>query len=232
MNQGGKLIVFEGPDGVGKTTLSKALARKLEQMGFPCDLLSFPGNDPGTLGRLIYDVHHFPLNFDVRSMNPTSRQLLHIAAHVDAIEQRILPTLREQRIVVLDRFWWSTWVYGMLSGINKKTLGLMIKVEMVHWGRITPNVAFLVERPSTVPDLQSLDHMRALSKEYERLAKRESNHYPVHLLKNYGGVEETITEIVSVIASGEQVQSNRDLKPQRSRGDARHLQFRERLLLR
>ena len=39
----GRLIVFEGPDGVGKSKLSLALAKRLKAMGLICQHLSFRG---------------------------------------------------------------------------------------------------------------------------------------------------------------------------------------------
>jgi len=54
----GRIIVFEGPDGSGKSTLSKGLVKYLRKSGKQCVHLSFPGNEPGTLDRSAY---RFPI---------------------------------------------------------------------------------------------------------------------------------------------------------------------------
>ena len=100
----GKLIVLEGPDGVGKSTLSCALHRKLSQSSLTCEYLTFPGKETGTIGRLVYDLHHEPEKFGLVSLTAASLQTLHIAAHLDVIEQRIRPAINNGKWVILDRF--------------------------------------------------------------------------------------------------------------------------------
>ena len=112
----GHLIVFEGPDGVGKTTLARLLTRELEHRGCHCLYKSFPGQEEGSLGRLVYDIHHHPHKFGIEQMSPTSLQMLHIAAHVDAIERDIKPSLQRGHHIILDRYWWSTLAYGIVGG--------------------------------------------------------------------------------------------------------------------
>ena len=87
----GKLYVFEGPDGVGKSELSSRFATMLNEKGTPAKLLSFPGKNDGTIGKLVYDLHHAPQSFGVKKVSSSSLQLMHIAAHIDAIENQILP---------------------------------------------------------------------------------------------------------------------------------------------
>src|SRR5688572_29956791 len=118
----GKLVVIEGPDGVGKTAIANELSLRLNHSGQPCKVIAFPGNEPGTLGKLIYGIHHDPTQFGVEQVTPTAVQVLHVAAHLDAIERSILPILRSGQYVLLDRFWWSTWVYGLVSGVNRHIL--------------------------------------------------------------------------------------------------------------
>ena len=91
----GKLYVFEGPDGVGKSTLAQWFASHLQESGYACTLLSFPGKEDGTLGEHVYELHHDPARFGIQSLSAASLQLLHVAAHIDAIETRIKPLLNE-----------------------------------------------------------------------------------------------------------------------------------------
>ena len=93
------------------------------------------------MGRLVYDLHHDADDLGLGEINPTSLQILHIAAHVDAIEERILPALRTGAWVVLDRFWWSTWVYGLAFGVPENSLETMIELELLHWGEVKPGRA-------------------------------------------------------------------------------------------
>src|SRR5262245_56005624 len=93
MSTPGRLIVFEGPDSVGKSTLAREVAAVLGGRGTPCDLLAFPGREPGTLGHHVHQLHHDPRRFGVAGIPPASLQLLHVAAHVDAVANRILPAL-------------------------------------------------------------------------------------------------------------------------------------------
>ncbi len=162
----GKLFVFEGPDGVGKTTVVQAVAKELRARTIPCECLAFPGREDGTVGQLIYRLHHNPGAVGLTSsVSPLALQALHVAAHVDSIDTRIRPALLAARCVLLDRFWWSTWVYGRVAGIPAKPLEAMIDFERLVWGAIQPAAVFVVSRRTAGEP--------ALTAEYKRLAARE-----------------------------------------------------------
>jgi dTMP kinase len=84
-----KLIVFEGPDGVGKSTLMKQTEDLLKHRGILFQSLS-PGKEHGTLGGLVDLIHHDPQQLGLGAFTPLSLQALHIAAHLDHIEARII----------------------------------------------------------------------------------------------------------------------------------------------
>jgi len=193
------LFIFEGPDGIGKTTLSMRLAAYLQERGLPCEYLSFPGREPGTLGHLVYELHHQPTKHGVGRIDPTSRQILHIAAHVDAVEMRIRPLLTAGTTVVLDRFWWSTWVYGRTTGAPVNSLEKMIELEKQHWRDIQPACLFLVTRTQSVRSEQSACDFRELSETYRVLAERERGVHRILHVATDGPVEDSFSTVLREI---------------------------------
>lgn len=156
--QAGPLYAFEGPDGVGKSTLANMLRVHLLSRDVPCESFSFPGRDPGTLGKLVYSLHHDPQKVVGGTVTPTAIQALHIAAHIDQIERRIIPALRSGTAVVLDRWHWSTSVYGQEFGADTDTLHALVEAECVCWRDYKPHHIILLD--CRVPKRPVPDHDR------------------------------------------------------------------------
>jgi dTMP kinase len=185
----GRLVVFEGVDATGKTTLSDDLCTALEGRQLPVRRFHFPGKSPGTLGELVYRVHcHHADAFAISSIDPCALQLLHIAAHVDTIEAAIKPCLAAGYWVVLDRFWWSTYVYGIASGVSAQALEHMIAVEKAAWGNVLPSVLILVDTPKPLrqdePDCAAWHRKREL---YTQLLGKEQALYRCHIIGTHAG---------------------------------------------
>ena len=194
----GRLYVFEGADGCGKTTLASRLACWLSEKGIAVDLLAFPGREAGTLGQHVNVLHHDPGAFGIRELFPASLQLLHVAAHLDTIERRIRPALASGRIVVLDRYWWSTWVYGRVAGVAAATLEAMIAIERAHWAADQPDAVFLINRHAPLK-AERLTSWRAHVAEYLALASREAHHSPVFHVANEARPEDAFANLLSLL---------------------------------
>ncbi len=190
-----RLFVFEGPDGVGKTTTVTAVEKRLRAMGRASVCLSFPGNEPGTLGAHIYKLHHQPAQYDVAKLSPLSLQILHVAAHVDNIERKILPLLREGTIVLLDRYWWSTLAYGVAAGVQLSQLKTIIALEKHVWSGVTPTHLFLFSRSQSLASQLIIDT-------YDDLYRQESNNYSVVKIENEDTIESLAEEVTrSIVAT-------------------------------
>ena len=199
MQHPGNLFIFEGPDGAGKTTLAQSLHSRLEEQGVVCEALSFPGKDVGTLGGLVYTLHHKPEEYGIAFINPVSMQVLHIAAHVDAIVNHIKPALRAGTTIILDRFWWSTWVYGKVSGVSDIALKGMLAVEFDAWGDVHPTVAFLLQGAAPKRTGESATDWNSRMELYRKLASIETRHYPVEYISNEGSVEESLEQVLEAV---------------------------------
>jgi thymidylate kinase len=199
MQSPGYLFIFEGPDGAGKSTLAEALHSRLKERGVQCEAFSFPGKDVGTLGGLVNRLHHNSAAYGIPSINPVSVQVLHIAAHVDAIVGRIKPTLQSGTIVILDRFWWSTWVYGKASGVSDAALTGMLDVEFDAWGDIMPTVAFLIEGIAPKRTGEPIDKWNTRAELYRELASHEAQRYPVEYISNEGNIEKSLEQVWDVV---------------------------------
>lgn len=191
----GHLVIFEGPDGVGKTTLAKALMNELIQQGTQCEYFSFPGRNPGTLGRLVYEVHHDPGKFGITHVESASLQMLHVAAHLDAIGRQILPALEAGHFVILDRFWWSTVIYGIVGGVDRSILDAIIELELKSWGKAEPTVAFLVTRQSPLRVEGSGKRWQKLRDAYGELARKQERLHPVEMVANEGLLDEALNQV-------------------------------------
>ena len=101
----GRLIVLEGPEGAGKSTQLRRLEGFLRAQG-----IAFSGfREPGGTA-LGTEIRRLLLEPD-REITPRSEALLFMASRAQLVEREIRPALAEGRLVLLDRFFLSTYAY-------------------------------------------------------------------------------------------------------------------------
>lgn len=173
----GRLFVFEGPDGFGKSTLAEVLLRRMEATGVSVRLHSFPGRETGTLGALVYGLHHSPVEHGVRKIDASALQMLHLAAHIDSIRQVLAPSLSQGVSVVLDRFWWSLSAYGKALGADKMILRHAVNIEKYLFQEMQPDCVFLVNKAARFRSKSEQEEAIEASVlgEYNRLARSTRN---------------------------------------------------------
>jgi dTMP kinase len=98
-------IVFEGPEGVGKTTQLRMLSEWLSARGQTVVAVREPGGTP--LGDEIRRVLLDPQSDIV----PRAESLLFMASRAQLVEREIVPALEAGATVLLDRYFLSTYAY-------------------------------------------------------------------------------------------------------------------------
>jgi dTMP kinase len=99
-------IVFEGPEGAGKSTQIELLRARLAARGDQVVLARDPGST--AIGERIRAILLDPACSD---MGMRAEMLLYMAARAQMMSQIILPALNEGKIVLCDRFVSSTLAY-------------------------------------------------------------------------------------------------------------------------
>ena len=197
MNRG-HLVVFEGADGVGKTELATRTAQALSSAAGSYEYLPFPGRADGSLGLLVYNLHHRSVEDGVLNVTAAARQALHVAAHLDGLETVLLPSLDAGNSFVLDRFWWSTIVYGRVDGIPEETITALIALERCGWRDIVPDIVFLISREDPLRK-EPRDTWRQITRGYDQLAQEQEGFCPIARIDNGGRPEAAVSRILGLL---------------------------------
>jgi dTMP kinase len=105
----GKLIVFEGAEGAGKTTQIRLLAERLGANGVAVVAVREPGGTP--VGDSIREILLDP----EQQITAATEALLFMASRAELIAREIEPALDGGDVVLLDRFFLSTYAYQIVG---------------------------------------------------------------------------------------------------------------------
>jgi len=114
----GILIVFEGIDGCGKSTQAGLLIKRLKEKGF--EIAYFREPSAGRWGRRIKTKALHP-----DSLSPEEELSLFLKDRKENVEKNLKPALSEKKIIVLDRYYYSTIAYQGARGIDTKRIRKM-----------------------------------------------------------------------------------------------------------
>lgn len=110
----GYFIVFEGPDGSGKTTVADAVCNKLTANGFDIVHTREPGGID--IAEQIRNVILDPKN---TAMDARTEALLYAASRRQHLMEKVLPAIDAGKIVICERFVYSSLAYqGKARGIG------------------------------------------------------------------------------------------------------------------
>ncbi len=138
MKKNGVLICIEGLDASGKTTHAHQLVRNLQRRRFDALYTTEPSR--GEIGRFIR-THVLQRRKRVPSV---VEALLFAVDRVDHMEREIKPALEKGKIVVSDRYIYSSLAYQGAAGLDLKW------IEEINRSSLPPNLAVYIDVPPEV----------------------------------------------------------------------------------
>src|SRR5215212_10262274 len=133
------LIVLEGPEAVGKSTQLRRLVEWLRRSGIDVLSLREPGGTPlgDEIRRLVLDTDWL--------LAARTEALLFMASRAELVEQVIRPALAAKRIVILDRFFLSTYAYQIFGrGLPEEEVRA---ANSFATGGLVPDLTLLLRMP-------------------------------------------------------------------------------------
>ena len=200
----GLFITFEGPDGSGKTTVSKVVADKLLAEGYQVRYTREPGGS--AISEKIRDIILDPANTE---MDPRTEALLYAASRRQHLVDIVLPLIEQGVTVISDRFVDSSIAYqgyGRQIGADEvyainafaienympvKTIFLNVSAE-TGLARIQANRAVLDRL-----DAESTDFHKRVFDGYQKVIAQYADRMIV--VDASRDVDEVIAEVYSIV---------------------------------
>lgn len=137
MSSAPSFFVLDGIDGSGKSTQAVLLAEALEARGLDVLRVRDPGGTPlsDRIRALLLDPES--------PVAPSTELCLYAAARAQLVHEKIRPALAAGRIVVSDRFTWSTYAYqGAGRGLDAAHIA---RLEEIACAGLRPAHVFILD---------------------------------------------------------------------------------------
>lgn len=204
MNRG-KFIVFEGGDGSGKSTTLEKIYDFLAENGIEC----IKTREPGGI-KISEDIREIILDTKNTEMDRKTEALLYAAARRQHLVERVIPELEKGKIVLCDRFVYSSLAYqGYARGIdveeifqiNKFAIGEYMPDINIFFD-ISPEVGLSrieknKDREVNRLDLEKIDFHNRVREGYYKLV--EANRDEFVIINAEKSIDEVFNETKNII---------------------------------
>jgi len=188
----GFFICIEGLDGCGKTTQTKILVRELRKKGYEAVYTAEPSR--GKIGKFIkrHCLH------GEKRVSSIVEALLFAADRYEHVENEIAPALKMGKIVVSDRYVYSSLAYQGAAGLS------LDWIRKINQHALAPNLAIYIDvEPETV--IQRLKPKKSVMENLE--TQREVRKVYMYFVENGELIkvngnkpkEEVSKEILSIV---------------------------------
>lgn len=131
-------ITFEGPEGSGKTSVAKKIAELLKKNGYQVVLTREPGGTP-----IAEQIRDIILDKKNTALDARAEALLYAASRRQHLIEKVWPALKENKIVICDRFLDSSLAYqgvGRELGVNE-----VLNINLFATENTYPNLTLLFD---------------------------------------------------------------------------------------
>ena len=200
-------IVFEGIEGSGKSYQAKILFNKLKKNTKNVILTREPGGTKSAeIIRKIILKDYFEKNKKIKFDKYTDT-LLYLAARNEHIKNKIIPALKNKKIIICDRFIDSTFAYQVYG--KKVSMKFIDNIHKKILGNIKPDITFVlkVKKESFIKRLKN----RKIKNRYDnfpikfylkaqnsflKIAKKKKNYKVLESSENSPVLQKIIYQIV------------------------------------
>lgn len=171
-----KFITFEGGECSGKTTIISRICEELEKL----NIEYITTREPGGI-RIAEDIRNIILDVKNTEMTSECEALLYAASRMQHLSQKVIPAIKEQKVVLCDRFLDSSLAYqgyarelGMENVLKANAFALDYLPGLTIFIDVLPEVALkrLTNRDkSDRLDLEAMDFHRRVYEGYHEVLK-------------------------------------------------------------
>jgi len=188
----GMLICIEGIDASGKTTQAKLLVKNLNERGYEAVYTSEPTK--GFFGQILRQK----ILYGNERVPAVVEALLFALDRLEHVEKEIKPALEKEKIVVSDRYLYSSIAYQGAAGLDPAW------IEEINRWAIKPDLAIYLDVPAEVvikrlkrkrSVMETLENQRRVRNVYLRLVKEGM----LLLVDGNRPIEEIEREILEIV---------------------------------
>ncbi len=170
-------ITFEGGECSGKTSIIESVKRVLDEKGIEYICTREPGGI-----KIAEQIRSVILDINNTEMTSECETLLYAAARMQHLSERVIPALKEGKVVLCDRFLDSSLAYqgyargiGMENVLKANSFALDYLPELTIFIDVTPDVALkrLSQRHEKQDrlDLENMDFHKRVYEGYHEVLK-------------------------------------------------------------